>query len=314
VSAILSTMDLEVRPLAAADLDHAARVLRAAFTAYLGVDLLADSDLLRSRHRARHCVVLAAYGSGRPVGTLVATGWGSVGLLGPMSVTPSLWGQGIGSRLVEAGIAVLDGRGATHQGLFTYANSPRHHVFYQRFGFWPRFLTAVMSAPVTGSEPAAGHPLSTADAVTRRRLTADCAAITDALRPGLDLTGEIDAVLDSGLGEVLVVGDPRPTGFAICHSGPGTEAGTGVAYVKFAAARPGPGAPVALAALVDACRGYAARAGARRLTLGVNTARREAYRWLIAAGMRTDVVGVTMHRPDAPGYDHPHTHVLDDWR
>ncbi|HZG91627.1 MAG TPA: GNAT family N-acetyltransferase [Pseudonocardia sp.] len=307
-------MDLEVRPLAAADLDLAARVLRDAFTAYLGVDLLADTDLLRSRHRARHTVVLAAYRSGQPVGTLVATGWGSVGLLGPVAVAPRLWGQGIGSRLVEAGVAVLDGWGATHQGLFTYADSPRHHVFYQRLGFWPRFLTAVMSAPVTGSEPAAGQPLSTADAATRRRLTTDCASITDALRPGLDLTGEIDAALDGGLGEVLVVGGARPTGFAICHSGPGTEAGTGVAYVKFAAARPGPGAPVAFAALVGACRGYAARAGARRLTLGVNTARREAYRWLIAAGMRTDVAGVTMHRPDAPGYDRPYAHVLDDWR
>ena len=104
------------------------------------------------------------------MGTLVATGWGSVGLLGPVAVAPRLWGQGIGSRLVEAGVAVLDGWGATHQGLFTYADSPRHHVFYQRLGFWPRFLTAVMSAPVTGSEPAAGQPLSTADAATRPRL------------------------------------------------------------------------------------------------------------------------------------------------
>lgn len=169
-----------------------------------------------------------------------------------------------------------------------------------------------MSTPVTGSEPGSGRLLSAAG--RRGDLVEGCADITDAIRPGLDLRGEIEAVLDLGLGDVVLVGGSLPAGFAVCHSGPGTEAGSDIAYVKFAAARPGPGAATTFAALLDACRGYAAQVGAHRLTLGVNTARHRAYRRLVAAGMRTDLAGVTMHRPNAPGYDTPDTYVLDDWR
>jgi GNAT superfamily N-acetyltransferase len=306
-------MDLEVRPLAAADIDGAHRVLRAAFTALHGVDLLADTDLLRSRSRARHTAVLGVGPPGRPVASIVVTGWGSVGLLGPLSVDPPLWGRGVASTLLAAAVELLDSWGATHQGLFTFADSPRHHGLYQRFGFWPRFLTAVMSSAVTGREPRSGRRLSAA-ADGRRDLVAGCAEITEAIRPGLDLRGEIDAVLDLGLGDVVLVGGTPPDGFAVCHAGPGSEAGSGIAYVKFAAVRPGPGAAASFTALVDACRGYAAQVGAHRLTLGVSTARHRAYRRLVAAGMRTDVAGVTMHRPNAPGYDTPDTYVLDDWR
>jgi GNAT superfamily N-acetyltransferase len=303
---------LEVRPLAAADLDRADRVLRDAFLAVHGADLLGDTELLRTRFLARHTTVLAAGTPGWPAATLVVTGWGSVGLLGPLSVSPHLWGRGIGSRLLAAAIDVLDGWGATHQGLFTFAGSPRHHGLYQRYGFWPRFLTAVMSCAVTGSEPRSGRRLSALP--DPAAAVAACREITEAVRPGLDLGGEIDAVRDLGLGDVVLVGGEPPDGFAICHSGAGSEAGSGITYVKFAAVRPGPGAPATFTALLDACRGYAAQVGARRLTFGVNTARHQAYRRLVAAGMRTDVAGVTMHRPNDPGYDHADTFVLDDWR
>ena len=65
--------------------------------------------------------------------------------------------------------------------------------------------------------------------------------LTDAIHPGLDVRGEIEAVLDQGLGDVVLIGEPDvPRGFAVCHAGAGTEAGSGVAYAKFAAVRPGP--------------------------------------------------------------------------
>lgn len=306
-------MSLEVRPLAAGDLGRADRVLRDAFIAVHGVDLLADTDLLRTRFGAGNATVLAAYDGGWPVGSIVATRWGDVGLLGPLSVAPRQWGRGIGGSLVAAAIAVLDGAGVVHQGLFTFPQSPRHLAFYQRFGFWPRFLSVVMSGAVTGSEPRSGRRLSV-EAVHRARLVAGCADVVAAIRPGLDLRGEIDAVLDQRIGDVVLVGGDPPDGFAVCHAGAGSEAGSGIAYVKFGAARPGPGAAATFAALVDACRGYAAQVGARRLVLGVNTARHQAYRRLVGAGLRLDATGVTMHRPDAAGYDTPDTFVLDDWR
>jgi hypothetical protein len=129
------------------------------------------------------------------------------------------------------------------------------------------------------------------------------------------VSGEIASVLDQGLGDVVLIGEPdAPRGFAVCHAGAGTEAGSGVAYAKFAAVRPGPGAAQAFDSLVAACQGFAADAGAVRLSLGVNTARHEAYRQLLAAGFRTDTPGVTMHRPNEPGYDREDVRLLDDWR
>ena len=308
-------MDIEVRALDEPDLADADRVFRHAFGTALGADIPEDTRLMHTRFRAQHTVTLAAYADGELVGSNLAVRWGSVAYFGPLSVAPQLWGRGFGARLVAAAIDVLDGWGATHQGLFTFAQSPQHHRLYQRFGFWPRFLTAIMSRPVTGAEPALGWRLSAAAARDRPALVAGCAAVTDVILQGLDVRGEIDSVLDQGLGDVVLIGEPdAPRGFAVCHAGPGTEAGRGIAYVKFAAVRPGPSVTDAFAALIAACLGFAAERGAARLTLGVNTARHEAYRHLLAAGFRTDVPGVTMHRPNAPGYDREDVHLLDDWR
>jgi predicted N-acetyltransferase YhbS len=305
-------MDIDVRPLGETDLDEADTIFRDAFGTFLGADIFGDSDLLRTRVRAGHVVALGAYRGGELVGSNLATRWGSVAYFGPLSVTPKLWDAGIGGRLVAAAVAVLDEWAAPHQGLFTFANSTKHHWLYQKFGFWPRFLTAIMSRPVAGSEPAWGWLLSAGE---RPALVDACAAVTGAVLPGLDLRGEIESVLDQGLGDVVLVGEPdAPRGFAVCHTGAGTEAGSGVAYVKFAAVAPGPDAPADFAALLDACQGYAAAAGATRLALGVNTARHDAYRALLAAGFRTDLPGVTMHRPNEPGYDRADVYVIDDWR
>jgi hypothetical protein len=51
-----------------------------------------------------------------------------------------------------------------------------------------------------------------------------------------------------------------------------------------------------------------------KLLAGVNMARHEAYRHLVARGFRTEVQGVTMHRHNDPGYCRPGVYVLDDWR
>jgi GNAT superfamily N-acetyltransferase len=308
-------MQIEVRSLDDSHLPAADRVFRDAFGTVLGVGVPADTELLATRLRAPHTAALAAFADGNLAGSTLAASWGSVAYFGPLSVAPKLWGSGIGARLVAAAVEVLDGWGATHQGLFTFAQSPRHHRLYERFGFWPRFLTAIMSRPVGGAEPSLGWRMSAAAPEARAALVAGCAAVTGAIRPGLDVRGEIAAVLDQRLGEVLLIGEPdAPRGFAVCHAGPGTEAGSGIVYVKFAAVRPGPAVADAFAALIAACLGYAAERGAVRLTLGINTARHEAYRQLLAAGFRTETPGVTMHRPNEPGYDREDVRLLDDWR
>src|SRR5262249_42592708 len=97
-------------------------------------------------------------------------------------------------------------------------------------------------------------------------------------------------------------------------NGPGTEAGSGICYVKFGAVRPGPSAAAALERLLESCTALGASRGAIRLMAGVNTARHEAYEILLARGFRTEFQGVAMHRPNEPGYSRPGAYVLDDWR
>ncbi len=35
---------------------------------------------------------------------------------------------------------------------------------------------------------------------------------------------------------------------------------------------------------------------------------------MLRRGFRIDILGVTMHRPDEPGYSRPEMFVIDDWR
>ncbi|WP_292303318.1 hypothetical protein [Mesorhizobium sp.] len=51
-----------------------------------------------------------------------------------------------------------------------------------------------------------------------------------------------------------------------------------------------------------------------KLLAGVNMAGPEAYRHLVGRGFRTEIQGVTMHRPNEPGYSRAGVFVLDDWR
>jgi hypothetical protein len=50
------------------------------------------------------------------------------------------------------------------------------------------------------------------------------------------------------------------------------------------------------------------------LLAGVNLARDAAYRQMEKLGFKTVIQGVTMHRPNEPGYSRPELYVLDDWR
>ena len=110
------------------------------------------------------------------------------------------------------------------------------------------------------------------------------------------------------------VSEPSVAGFACCHAGAGTEAGSGMAFVKFAAARPGAGAPATFARLLDACEAFAAQTGCGALVAGINAARHQAYRQMLDRGFRILVSGVTMLRPDAPAFNRPDCFVIDDLR
>jgi ribosomal protein S18 acetylase RimI-like enzyme len=302
------------------DLGQADAVRRFAFGTFLGLPhpmrFRGDADPVRPRYLTDPAGSFAAELNGDLVGTNVVVDWGSVGFFGPLSVHPEYWDRGIAQRLVEAALDELGRRGTRHVGLFTFAHSPKHLALYQKFGFWPRFLTAIMIKPVTRLEsPVMWSPFSTLPMSRRQRSLDACRALADSLHPGLDLSREIQAVAEHGFGETVLLGDAAaPEGFAVCHLGPGTEAGGGRCYVKFGAVRPGTEAEVAFGQLLAACEALAVARGVDLLVAGVNTARREAYRHLLGSGFRIEVLGLAMDRPDEAAYNRSGVYVIDDWR
>ena len=140
--------------------------------------------------------------------------------------------------------------------------------------------------------------------------------MTNANFEGLDVSREIRAVAEQKLGNTILVWDGAAlAAFAVCHTGPRSEAGTGVCYVKFAAVRPGPRADANFKRLLDAVEAFARCAWAHKIMAGVNVARREAYQALIAHGFRGDSQGVAMETGDASsGYNRAGVYILDDWR
>jgi GNAT superfamily N-acetyltransferase len=313
-------MTIDIRPLREDDLDTADHIARIAFGTFVGLPepetFMGDADYVRTRWRTEPSAAFAAEYSGEVVGSNFATHWGSVGFFGPLTIRPDLWDRGIGRLLLEPVIDCFDRWQTTHTGLFTFAESPKHVGLYQRFGFWPRFLTAVMSKPVDPNHTApTAIRFSELTAAEQDSALAECRELTSELFYGLDLTTEIRAVADQGLGEtVLLWDDSSLSAVAVCHHGAGTEAGSGTCYLKFGAARPGPGAEGVFSQLLDAVESLAATNGLTRLAAGVNTARHEAYSGMLARGFRTDIQGVAMHRPNSDGYSRPGVFAIDDWR
>ena len=314
-------MSADIRPLIKDDLPAARRIFRTAFGTFLGApdpeNFWADLDHVYGRFAAEHVASFAAEIDGELVGSNFVTRWGSVGFFGPITVRPNRQAQGIGKDLVEAVSLQLDTWGTRHAGLFTFPQSAMHLALYQKFGFYARFLTAIMAAPAR-SLGNAGPWLRYSElaATERDAAEASCRELTEEIYEGLDLSAEIRTVAARGLGDTILLWETasRLAGFAICHWGPSSEAGAGCCFVKFGAVRPGPGAERRFARLLDACGELVTAAGMQKMLAGVNLAREEAYRQMAARGFRTEISGVTMHRPNEPGYSRPGVYVLDDWR
>jgi GNAT superfamily N-acetyltransferase len=310
-----------VRPLAEHDLAEAKRIVRTAFGTFFGAPDLdsfwTDFDYVYGRHGAEHTASFAIDEGGRLAGSNFATRWGSVGFFGPLSTRPDLWNRGFAQPLVAAASDAFDRWGLSHAGLCTFPHSTKHIHLYQKFGFYPRFLTAIMAAPAGPGEPlAAGSRYSAYSAGERRDIEARCAGVTDTFHDGLDLAAEIRTVAARRLGDTLLLweGPSRLAGFAVCHWGPASEAGADRLYIKFGAVRAEPRAGEYFSRLLDGAAALAREAGQRSVLAGVNLAREEAYRHMCARGFRSQMQVVTLHRPNEPGYSRPGVFALDDWR
>jgi GNAT superfamily N-acetyltransferase len=307
-----------IRPMREGDLAEASRIFRVAFGTFVGKpdpeSFAADRDYVSTRWRSAPEAAVVAEVDGRLAGSNLATHWGSFAFFGPLSVLPELWGRGIAQRLLEPTLDLFEAWDVREGGLFTFANSPKHLGLYQKFGFWPGYLTAVLSKEVAAG---AGRCAKFSELAESGRVDAEdaCRRLTDSLYEGLDVSREIRAVAAQGLGETLLLWDgDLLDGFAVCHCGAGTEAGREQCAVKFAAVRAGAGVSGRLGGLLAGCEGLAAERGLRRVTAGVNTGRSGAYREMLRLGYRTELLGVAMHRPESGAYNRADVYILDDWR
>jgi GNAT superfamily N-acetyltransferase len=305
------------------DLDEADRIFRLAFGTFFRMPdpslFAGDADFVRSRFAAFPEQAFAAERGGELVGSNFVSRWGSVGFFGPLTTRPDSWDQGVGKRLLEPVVESFDSWGVALAGLFTFAESPKHVALYQKFGFWPRMLTAVMARPVAQVDAPGGlahsRRLGALGAEEQAGAVAECARLAGEIYAGLDLSGEILAVQRLGLGDtVLLYDDAGVEAFAVCHWGAGTEGGSGTCYVKFGAARPGPAAEDRFERLLAACEAVAHTESLRTLVAGVNAGRERAWRAVARLGFRTHLQGVAMHRGDGVGYSRPDVFAIDDWR
>jgi GNAT superfamily N-acetyltransferase len=311
--------DVSIENLQDKDLAKADDIFRLAFGTFLGLPDPAQfhqgADLIRSRWNVDPSATFAARINGELAGTNFGTNWGSVGFFGPLTVHPDYWDRGIGKLLMEPIMDLFSRWGTTHAGLFTFAQSQKHVGLYQRFGFWPRFLTAIMSKPVKPTNDSSMQLFSALAAGEREAALNTAAEMTGEIFEGLNLQREIEAIANQKLGDTLLLWeDSRLVALGVCHCGEATEAGPDTCYIKFGGVRPGNKAAANFARLLSACETLAAQRGLSKLVAGVNTARIEVYRQMLALGFRTDFQGVEMHRPNESGYSRPGSFVIDDWR
>jgi GNAT superfamily N-acetyltransferase len=309
-----------VRALRESDLPDAETIVRYAFGTFRGISNLqtyaTDREFVWSRWQADPTCAFAAECEGQLAGTNFGVRWGTVGFFGPLAIRPALWDRGIGQHLIEPVVARLEALEVRHIGLYTFAESSKHVNLYQKFGFWPRFLTAYMSLPVTRQPVALRWSRYSAASEQERAHHLELSrALSEELYDGLDLRSAIRSGVDQAVGDTVFLWDgDRLVGFAIGRFGPRSEAGAGACLIKFGAVRAGPNAARHFDQLLNGCACMAADVDLSRLWVGINTSRYGAYRQLLARGFRTEIQGVTMHRPNESGYDRDDAYIIDDWR
>ncbi len=295
--------------------------MRVAFGTYLKapnpVEVFGDAEYIRTRYRADPTAAFCAELDGEVVGSNLAARWGSFGFFGPLTVRPDLWDRGVATRLMEPVMDLFGRWGVHHAGLFTFPESPKHIGLYNRFGFWPQQLNPVLATEISAAGGPSGYETFSA---AREHGSGDdvlkqCREVAGSIYKGLDLEREIVSVDKQGLGETLLLAEgDRLAGFAVCHCGGGSEAGSGACLIKFGGVLSGEGARPRFERLVEGCEALAGERGLSRLMAGVNTARSGAYRALLDRGYRAMLNGLTMLRPDEPAYNHPDAYVIDDLR
>ena len=313
--------ELMIRPMVVADLPEADRINRIAFGTFFGLkdpaEFRGDGDAVYGRFEANPGGAFVGELGGCQVACGFVTNWKGMAILGPLTVDVDYWGSGIGRRMMAKMITYIDKHSFRLSGLFTHPQSPTHIRLYESFEFQMQQITAVMDkvVPPTSSLPDNASFFSTLDQIDRKKVLAQCRAITNQIFPALDVTSEICAIERNKFGDTAFLKSARGLeGFACLHQGTMSEAGSQQTLVKFAAIRPGNMIQTNFQELLAVCEGFAAARGTKRIVAGTNTGRSACYQIMLKNGYRTWMNGIAMLRPSDPGYNLPDVFVIDDWR
>lgn len=334
-------MEICIRPLTDSDLQQADHIFRLAFGTFLGfsdpLTYAGDADYIKSRFHANQSGAYVAEVNEKLVGSNITTNWGSVGFFGPLTIHPDYWNKGIAQKLLEPTMKLFDKWNTKYAGLFTYANSLKHIDLYQKFNFWPYCLTVIMSKMVLHTHNTKSNlkwskfsklvdnkEINDIEQYQQKQLKFlnACRTLTNSIYNGLDLSIEILSVYKQELGDTILLWQNHdsdntniiPIGLAVCHVGPGSEAGSNKCYIKFCAVKPGPDAKNNFERLLEACEIFAAEKEITYLIAGINTSRYNAYRKMLLKGFRSYMTGIIMQRYNEPGYNRPDVYAIDDWQ
>jgi predicted N-acetyltransferase YhbS len=284
----------------AGDLAEVRRVCNAAFAGARGapVDEASPPDVFAERVVAyRYAadpegVFVARDGDGRVVGALVSVARGALGWFGPLATLPSAQRTGAGAALVAACHESWDRRGVRLRGLETFGDSAFHVAFYGRLGYRPGWTGVGYERPIGPSAMPAGVEVG--------------GAVPDLsfLYPGLDVSAEARATVETGAGVVVTTGD----GVALVHVEP-TFQGADAVMVPFAAAASRDG----FDALIAAAEHLGAAAGKASAFVRAPGAATATFDALTGRGYRAGHVFVRMKSGERPDYDRGEVYCADNW-
>ena len=312
-------MDLKIsiESLKESDLQQADFIMRFAFGTFLGMPdplkFMGDANYVVTRWNADRGSTFGAIVNNELSGSVFVSNWGSVGFFGPLTIHPKYWNQGLAQRLMEPVLECFSNWKTKNAGLFTFADSQKHINLYQKFGFWPWYLTSIMTKFVAENRAELQwSKLSDGKEGNMEEMITECKLCTDAIYDGLEVSMEIRSVAAQKLWETILLWDEgKLAGLAICHCGQETEAGSGNCYIKFGAVLPGHRAGKNFACLIEACENMAKEKDLTKLVAGVNTARQETYKIMLNNNFKVSRYGIAMQRPNESDYNRPDSYIID---
>jgi predicted N-acetyltransferase YhbS len=171
-----------------------------------------------------------AVSGGEIVGYSIGHRWGKIAWIGPLGVSPSHMGQGIGTILLDAFSEASVRGGAATIGLETSLLG--NIQLYERRGYEARCVRLLLAKPVSLGAVSGGHspapdgeprpsimPLLELEPGERVRLANESLDLAGRVAEGVDHRAELTSVPESGMGETLVAldSDGHLTGYAALY-------------------------------------------------------------------------------------------------